>query len=245
MKAAAMALALAVSLPAQATIWPRALSKRDASIMTVAFDPLAATNLCLRPGWHVTVEFDRRERITDHTMGLSTRWELSLDGWRFTLKQIKPDPATDLTVYTVHPTAGERTYYFDLLACRRRMRAVKFTYTAEQQVAAVTAAASVAAKPAPEPAWNTRYDGQALPGNWDLEPLEVRDDGRVTEFVFAREQRQPIVYRVHDDGSESLVQQPTIEGRKVIPEVSARWRIDLGGRSFCVIRLDPIPRTAP
>lgn len=236
----------AIKRPRSPKLYPEGA---DRSIAWTWYDTTAAYRLCVRPGRQVSVQLSEREEIYRVALGFEKAWQFEDWGSGFNLKQLLPDPTSDLTVWTRAVGGLKRRYFFDLRVCEP-LRMLTFRYRAADVAAAAVAAAPAA--PAPAPAVvrpvNDRYSGQpANEASEALRPVGAWNDGTFTHLTFAAGQALPVVYRVegrelaqvafhmtHERDAEGVPVRSTM----VVHRVADRLLLQLGDRAFCIFNED-------
>ena len=186
-----------------------------------------ATHIALDPGEHIQVVApgDR-------------------DGWQVVANKgdhdvyLKPQLAahdSNLEIRT-----DRRSYSFDLVVLPlkskfgndRVMYRVTFVYPDElaKQAQGDLDAALVAKRLAQPPVVrNARYSMQVMPNSDDIAPTAVWDDGRFTYLRIPNNRRMPAIFRVADDGTESVVDKHVEGDTIVVHEVAKRFVLRLAG----------------
>lgn len=165
------------------------------------------------------------------------------DGWQVVASKgdhdvyLKPQLAahdSNLEIRT-----DRRSYSFDLVVLPlkakfgndREMYRVSFVYPDElaKQAQGESDAARVAKRLAQPPTvCNSRYSMQILPDSDDIEPSAAWDDGRFTYLTIPNNRRMPAIFRVADDGTESVVDRHIEGDTIVVHEVAKRFVLRLG-----------------
>jgi type IV secretion system protein VirB9 len=165
------------------------------------------------------------------------------DGWQVVASKgdhdvyLKPQLAahdSNLEIRTDH-----RSYSFDLVVLPlrakfgndREMYRVTFVYLNEagKQELRDSDAAWVAKRLAQPPTVrNAQYSMQVMPNSDDIAPTAAWDDGRFTYLRIPNNRRMPAIFRVADDGTESVVDKH-VEGDTIaVHEVAKRFVLRLG-----------------
>ncbi|KVG59972.1 TrbG/VirB9 family P-type conjugative transfer protein [Burkholderia territorii] len=76
---------------------------------------------------------------------------------------------------------------------------------------------------------NTRYSMQVVPHSDDIAPSAAWDDGRFTYLRIPNNRRMPAIFRVADDGTESVVDKHVEGDTIVVHEVAKRFVLRLAG----------------
>jgi type IV secretion system protein VirB9 len=165
------------------------------------------------------------------------------DGWQVVANRgdhdvyLKPQLAahdSNLEIRT-----DKRSYSFDLVVLPLKakfgngdeMYRVTFVYPeeAKAQAHAETDAALVAQRLGQPPmVRNTRYSMQVMPHSDDIAPMGAWDDGRFTYIRIPNNRRIPAIFRVADDGTESVVDRHMEDDVIVVHEVAKRFVLRLG-----------------
>ena len=75
---------------------------------------------------------------------------------------------------------------------------------------------------------NARYSMQVMPNSDDIAPTAAWDDGRFTYLRVPNNRRMPAIFRVADDGTESVVDKHVDGDTIVVHEVAKRFVLRLG-----------------
>ncbi|KVU58866.1 TrbG/VirB9 family P-type conjugative transfer protein [Burkholderia cepacia] len=165
------------------------------------------------------------------------------DGWQVVTNKgdhdvyLKPQLAahdSNLEIRT-----DRRSYSFDLVVLPlkakfgndRVMYRVTFVYPDElaKQAHRDSDAGWVAKRLAQPPAVrNARYSTQVMPDSDDIAPTAAWDDGRFTYLRIPNNRRMPAIFRVADDGTESVVDKHVEGDTIVVHEVAKRFVLRLG-----------------
>lgn len=132
-----------------------------------------------------------------------------------------------------------RSYSFDLVVLplkskfgnNRVMYRVTFVYPDElAKPAHGFSNAVIVAKLMAQPSAvrNASYSMQTLPNSDDIGPTAAWDDGRFTYLRIPNNRRMPAVFRVADDGTESVVDKHVEGNTIVVHEVAKRFVLRLG-----------------
>jgi type IV secretion system protein VirB9 len=132
-----------------------------------------------------------------------------------------------------------RSYSFDLVVLPlkarfgndREMYRVTFAYPDElaKQAQGDSNAARVAKHLVQPPTVrNAQYSMQVMPDSDDIAPTAAWDDGRFTYLRIPNNRRMPAIFRVADDGTESVVDKHVEGDTIVVHEVAKRFALRLG-----------------
>ncbi|RQS69176.1 type IV secretion system protein VirB9 [Burkholderia sp. Bp8963] len=166
------------------------------------------------------------------------------DGWQVVANKgdhdvyLKPQLAAHASNLEIR--TDRRSYSFDLVVLplkakfgnARVMYRVSFVYPDERtkQVHADSDAALVAKRLAQPPAVrNVQYSMQVMPNSDDIAPSAAWDDGRFTYLRIPNNRRMPAIFRVADDGTESVVDKHIEGDTIVVHELAKRFVLRLAG----------------
>ena len=76
---------------------------------------------------------------------------------------------------------------------------------------------------------NARYSMQVMPNSEDIAPTAAWDDGRFTYLRIPNNRRMPAIFRVAEDGTESVVDKHVDGDTIVVHEVAKRFVLRLAG----------------
>lgn len=170
------------------------------------------------PGFQLTVELDRGERIKSAAAGDRGSWQVSAPqgSSQFFVRPNAGALPTNLTVIT-----NRRNYYFLLVAADQMTAttalSVRFTYPQE------TAATAPQEEPAPKISGSYKVKGAAA-----IRPSLIWDDGEKTFLDWPEGIEAPAIFAIDAAGNESLVNSYHRDGRFVIDAVFPRllFRLD-------------------
>ncbi|WP_179403773.1 TrbG/VirB9 family P-type conjugative transfer protein [Burkholderia guangdongensis] len=186
-------------------------------------------------GFATHIALDPHERIQVVAPG-------DRDGWQVVANRgdhdvyLKPQLAahdSNLEIRT-----DRRSYSFDLVVLplkakfgnHRVMYRVTFVYPDElaKQAQGDSDAALVAKRLAQPPGVrNARYSMQVMPNSDDITPTAAWDDGRFTYLRIPNNRRMPAIFRVADNGTESVVDKHIEGDTIVVHEVAKRFVLRL------------------
>jgi type IV secretion system protein VirB9 len=245
--AAAAALTLAASGPADAVEAPRA-GRADARMRWVDYDPSQVYRVVGAFRTATQILFGPDETILHVAVGDTVSWDVAAEKNILFIKPKERQAATNLIVTT---SVGDQTrnYTFELVtagAGRTRAAAyyqVRFRYPQDERARATAAlsAAEAALRQkvtalklehgVVEGARNYSYSVQ---GASELQPSEVSDNGRFTVLRFPANQAVPAIYAVTADGTESLVPFDVRGEFVVIHSVERSLRLRRGRSVLCI-----------
>jgi type IV secretion system protein VirB9 len=208
----------------------------DSRVRQIAYAPNAVVRIEAQRGFATHIALDPQEQILVVAPG-------DRDGWQVVANKgdhdvyLKPQLAahdSNLEIRT-----DKRSYSFDLMVLPLKtkigngdeMYRVTFVYPdeAKAQTHAEADAALVAQRLArPSVVRNTRYSMQVMPHSDDIAPIAAWDDGRFTRIRIPANRRIPAIFRVADDGTESVVDKHMEDDTIVVHEVAKRYVLRLG-----------------
>lgn len=208
----------------------------DSRVRQIVFAPDAVVRIQAQRGFATHIALDPHEQIQVVAPG-------DRDGWQVVANKgdhdvyLKPQLAahdSNLEIRT-----DKRSYSFDLVVLPVKARfgngnemyRVTFVYPdeAKAQAHAKTDAEIVAQRLGQSPvARNTRYSMQVMPHSDDIAPTAAWDDGRFTYVRIPNNRRIPAIFRVAEDGTESVVDRHMEDDTIVVHEVAKRFVLRLG-----------------
>lgn len=208
----------------------------DSRVRQIVYAPDAVVRIDAQRGFATHIALDPHEQIQVVAPG-------DRDGWQVVANRgdhdvyLKPQLAahdSNLEIRT-----DKRSYSFDLVVLPLKakfgndeeMYRVTFIYPDEvkAQTHAEADAALVAQRLVRTPVVrNTRYSMQVMPHSDDIAPVAAWDDGRFTWIRIPANRRIPAIFRVADDGTESVVDKHMEDDTIVVHEVAKRFVLRLG-----------------
>ena len=208
----------------------------DSRVRQIVYAPDAVVRIQAQRGFATHIALDPHEQIQVVAPG-------DRDGWQVVANRgdhdvyLKPQLAahdSNLEIRT-----DKRSYSFDLVVLPlkakfgngKEMYRVTFVYPDEASAwaHAETDAEFVAQRLGEPPlVRNTRYSMQAMPQSDDIAPTAAWDDGRFTYLRIPDNRRIPAIFRVADDGTESVVARHMADDMIVVHEVAKRFVLRLG-----------------
>lgn len=208
----------------------------DSRVRQVVYEPDDVVRIQAQRGIATHIALDPHERILVVAPG-------DRDGWQVVANKgdhdvyLKPQLAahdSNLEIRT-----DRRSYSFDLVVLPlqskfgndRVMYRVTFVYPddLEKQAHADSDAGLVEKRFAQPPAVrNARYSMQVMRDSDDIAPTAAWDDGRFTYLRIPNNRRMPAIFRVADDGTESVVDKHVEGDTIVVHEVAKRFVLRLG-----------------
>jgi type IV secretion system protein VirB9 len=208
----------------------------DSRVRQVVYASDAVVRIQAQRGFATHIALDSQEQIQVVAPG-------DRDGWQVVANRgdhdvyLKPQLAahdSNLEIRT-----DKRSYSFDLFVLPLKakfgngdeMYRVTFVYPdeAKAQAHAETDAELVAQRLGQPPmVRNARYSMQVMPHSDDIAPTAAWDDGRFTYIRIPNNRRIPAIFRVADDGTESVVDRHMEADTIVVHEVAKRFVLRLG-----------------
>ena len=207
----------------------------DSRVRQVVYEPDDVVRIQAQRGIATHIALDPHERILVVAPG-------DRDGWQVVANKgdhdvfLKPQLAahdSNLEIRT-----DRRSYSFDLVVLPLKakfgnhdvMYRVTFSYPDEVKALARanTEAALVEQRLAQPPVVrNAHYSMEVIPHSDDIAPTAAWDDGRFTYLCIPNNRRMPAVFRVADDGTESVVDKHVQGDTIVVHEVAKRFVLRL------------------
>jgi type IV secretion system protein VirB9 len=208
----------------------------DSRVRQIVYAPDTVVRIQAQRGFATHIALDPHEQIQVVAPG-------DRDGWQVVANRgdhdvyLKPQLAahdSNLEIRT-----DRRSYSFDLVVLPLKakfgngdeMYRITFVYPeeAKAQAHAETNAELVAQRLGqPRVVRNTRYSMQVMPHSEDIAPTATWDDGRFTYIRIPNNRRVPAIFRVVDDGTESVVDRHMEDDVIVVHEVAQRFVLRLG-----------------
>ncbi|MFM0433734.1 TrbG/VirB9 family P-type conjugative transfer protein [Paraburkholderia aspalathi] len=208
----------------------------DSRVRQIVYAPDTVVRIQAQRGFATHIALDPHEQIQVVAPG-------DRDGWQVVANRgdhdvyLKPQLAahdSNLEIRT-----DKRSYSFDLVVLPLKakfgngdeMYRITFVYPqeAKAQARAETNAELVAQRLGqPAVVRNTRYSMQVMPHSDDIAPTATWDDGRFTYIRIPNNRRVPAIFRVADDGTESVVDRHMEDDTIVVHEVAKRFVLRLG-----------------
>jgi type IV secretion system protein VirB9 len=187
----------------------------DPRLQTVMYDPTQIVQLALATGYQLMVSFAPGEHIETIAVGDSAAWQVTANkrGDYLFVKSVQAGDNSNLTVVT-----DARVYLFELVR----------SYGGGDQPYAVRFSYPEAPKPAlavPTDPATYRY---RLSGAKAIRPSAIGEEGQTTVLEWPAKAALPAVFRIDDDGEETLVNGEMRDGRFVIEGLPNRliFRLD-------------------
>lgn len=192
---------LAAPLGAQVSPVP---GSGDPRLQTVVYDAEQVVKLPIASGYQLMVSFAPGERIETIAAGDSTSWQITANkrGDNLFIKNILPASATNVTVIT-----DARVYNFELALSSASENEVPFTVRFVY--------------PDPPPPVQAQREAQVrykykISGAAQIRPSTIVQNDDKLLISWPEKSPLPAMYRVDDDGTESLVNGEMQDGRFVI-----------------------------
>ncbi len=208
----------------------------DSRVRQIVYASDAVVRIDAQRGFATHIALDPHEQIQVVAPG-------DRDGWQVVANKgdhdvyLKPQLAAHNSNLEIR--TDKRSYSFDLVVLPLKakfgndeeMYRVTFVYPDEvdAQTHAEADAALVAQRLVQPPVVrNTRYSMQVMPHSDDIAPVAAWDDGRFTWIRIPANRRIPAIFRVADDGTESVVDKHMENDTIVVHEVAKRFVLRLG-----------------
>jgi type IV secretion system protein VirB9 len=208
---------------------------RDSRVRQVVYRPDEVVRIDAQRGFTSHIALDPHEQILVVAPG-------DRDGWQVVANRgdhdvwLKPQLAahdTNLEIRT-----DRRSYSFDLMVLPLKAKfgndeevyRVTFSYPDEVQDKARADAHRTLVEQRlvqPPAVRNARYSMQIMPHSDDIAPVAAWDDGRFTYLRIPNNRRIPAIFRVAEDGSESVVDRHMEGDVIVIHELAQRFVLRL------------------
>ncbi len=204
--------------PAWAQIRPSP-GNGDVRLQTVMFDPEQIVRLDVASGYQLMVSFATGERIETIAVGDSTAWQVSTNkrGDHLFIKIVQPSEGTNLTVIT-----DARVYSFEL--ARAPYAGGDLPFKVQFIYPEATKAVTVEASETTE-AGLYRY---RLSGARAIRPSAIGEESGNTVIEWLPKTPLPAIFRLDDDGGETLVNGEMQEGRFIVSGLPTKliFRLD-------------------
>lgn len=188
----------------------------DPRLQTISYDPNQIVQLAVASGYQLMVSFAPGERVETIAVGDSASWQVTTNkrGDFLFIKALGEGRTTNMTVVT-----DARIYLFELspgLAYTPEQAfSLRFTYPEDE----------IAAKPEAEVIPRYRYRIGGAPA---LRPSRVVQEGKTLIVEWPPSAALPAIFRIEDDGRETLVSSEVQDGRFIIAGLpkALRFRLD-------------------
>ncbi|PRX27280.1 type IV secretion system protein VirB9 [Paraburkholderia sp. BL18I3N2] len=208
----------------------------DSRVRQIAYAPDAVVRIDAQRGFATHIALDPHEQIQVVAPG-------DRDGWQVVANRgdhdvyLKPQLAAHNSNLEIR--TDKRSYSFDLVVLPLKAKfgngdeIYRVTFVYPDELKAQTHAEADAALMAqllaqPSVVRNTRYSMQVMPHSDDIAPVAAWDDGRFTCIRISANRRIPAIFRVADDGTESVVDKHMEDDTIVVHEVAKRFVLRLG-----------------
>lgn len=185
------------------------------------------------------IEFAPGEAIDSVLMGDSESWQVTRlqSGNVLAVKPLIAGARTNMTVYT-----SQKTYTFELRAVPIPAGSSTLSYRIgfrypERERAKVASRQVEQARPR-----DPNYYVAGTAAKFRL--VAVYDDGHRTTFEFPRDAPRPAIFRVDEQGRESIINVREIETGAVVMGTSDRWTLRIGDEELCVAH-ERVIKTVP
>lgn len=221
-----------------AVIKPRPLGE-EGRIKVINYRPNQVFHITGHYLYHSIIEFELEETVQTVLMGTPTPWYVEASGNRIYFKPIADDASTNMTVIT-----DKRTYFFEMhatevenLSDEKVSFIIKFLYPGT----GISSIQHVRANKGPDLKKPELYNFEyTLSGeSYDIEPLQVFDDGEFTYFKFRDTNAElPAIFLVKFDNSEAMINYRITGDYVVVERVAERFTLRHGSETICVFNED-------
>ena len=224
-----VALSLLAAVPAaSAETRPRSVGA-DPRIKQYTYAETTVYRLDLALKFITSVEFASGEMIDSVLMGDSESWQVTRlqSGNVLAVKPLIAGARTNMTVYT-----SQNTYTFELRAVPMQAGSsslnyrIGFRYPARERAKVANRQVEQARPRDP----NYYIAGGAAA----FRPVAVYDDGRRTTFEFPTDAPRPAIFRVDEQGRESIINVRETATGAVVTGTSDRWTLRIGDEELCI-----------
>ncbi|WP_028221010.1 TrbG/VirB9 family P-type conjugative transfer protein [Paraburkholderia oxyphila] len=208
----------------------------DSRVRKIVYASDAVVRIEAQRGFATHIALDPHEQIQVVAPG-------DRDGWQVVANRgdhdvyLKPQLVAHNSNLEVR--TDKRSYSFDLVVLPLKAKfgndeeMYRVTFVYPDEVSAQTHAQADAALVAqrlvqPSVVRNTGYSMQVMPHSDDIAPVAAWDDGRFTWIRIPANRRIPAIFRVADDGTESVVDKHMENDTIVVHEVAKRFVLRLG-----------------
>jgi type IV secretion system protein VirB9 len=236
--ASLVGLSILGAAPASAETQPRSIGA-DPRIKQYTYSKDTVYRLDLALKFITSIEFARGEAIDSVLMGDRESWQVIRlqSGNVLAVKPLIAGARTNMTVYT-----SQNTYTFELRAVPIPAGSstlnyrIGFRYPERERARAVSRQADQMRPRDP----NYYVAGPKT----DFRPVAVHDDGRRTTFEFPPDAPRPAIFRVDEQGRESIINVRETETGAVVMGTSDRWTLRIGEEELCVAH-ERVIKTVP
>lgn len=230
-----------------ASSMPRPIGNED-RIKIINYTPNTVFRFIGHYYYQSIIEFGMDETIETISMGSPSPWQLVPSVNRIFLKPVGDDATTNMTVIT-----NKRMYFFEMHAQDAEDVTdvnlnfiVKFIYPEDNNYNALATLSNDNVGPdisANPDKYNFHYtiSGDAF----DIEPLQVFDDGEFTYFKFKDINAElPAIFKINADQTEALINYRISGGYLVVEQVTSRYTLRRGKDIICVYNENMIANRA-
>ena len=195
----------------------------DPRLQTVAYDPDQVVQLAVATGYQLMISFAGGEHIETIAVGDSAAWQVTANkrGNHLFVKNIMAAADTNLTVIT-----DTRVYYFELVRAYgggELPYTVRFVYPELPPV--------VVTPPADQSAYRYRFGGAR-----SIRPSAIDRIGQNIGLLWPANAAMPAMFRIDDDGQETLVNGEMLNGRFMIAGMPDKLVFRLGSLTATAVR---------
>jgi type IV secretion system protein VirB9 len=231
-----LCLVVALGVSSVAHAWDVPGWSDDSRVRQIVYASDTVVRIEAQRGFATHIALDPHEQIQVVAPG-------DRDGWQVVANRgdhdvyLKPQLAAHNSNLEIR--TDKRSYSFDLMVLPLKAKfgndeeMYRVTFVYPDEVSAQTHAEADAALVAqhvaqPSVVRNTRYSMQVMPHSDDIAPIAAWDDGRFTWIRIPANRRIPAIFRVADDGTESVVDKHMENDTIVVHEVEKRFVLRLG-----------------
>lgn len=204
----------------------------DPRLQTIEYDSSQVVQLAVATGYQLMVSFAAGERVETIAVGDSSSWQITTNkrGDYLFVKALGNARSTNMTVVT-----DARVYLFDLVPGNpfgdEQAFSLRFTYPEEE--AALAKADAVAL-----PAYRYRISGARA-----VRPGRVIQQGETLIVEWPKSAALPAIFRIEEDGKETLVNSDFQNGRFVIAGLPRKLVFRLDRQTAYAVRRNVRNRT--
>lgn len=215
---------LGLSAPLSAQVRPIP-GTGDPRLQTIAYNPDQIVQLAIATGYQLMVNFAPGERVETIAVGDSSAWQVTTNkrGDFLFIKALGDGRTTNMTVVT-----DARVYMFELIPstpyASEQAFSLRFTYDDEE----------TAAKAEPAPIVQYRY---RIAGARAIRPSRVAQEGENVVVEWPEAVALPAIFRIEEDGKETLVNSIIEKGRFTIAGLPKKLIFRLDRQVASAVRL--------
>lgn len=206
----------------------------DSRVRQVVYQPDQVVRIDAQRGFATHIALDPKEHIQVVAPGDSEGWQVVAQKGEHDI-YLKPQLAAHNSNLEIR--TDKRSYSFDLVVLPvtakfgndEEIYRVTFVYLQTDSEATAQAREAMVQQrlAAPAVVRNTAYSMQVMPRSDDITPTAAWDDGRFTYIRIPNNRRIPAIFRVAEDGSESVVDRHMDGDVIVVHEIAQRFVLRL------------------